>query len=278
LPEAVSFRERRGERMPVPHAIAVGLGVLGALGELHVRGVLHRDVTPAAVTLTPGETPGAVLTAVGLAADAALLGPVSDLPAEEVEHLAPEASGVLAGGVDERSDLLARWRHPELGLLGPADFIPLGEQSGLIEQIGPWVMRRACHDLAALRDEPGARGGMAVSVNLSPRQLRHHGLADEVRNALQQAEIPPEALVLEITETAIAGDTPAGISLLRELRRIGVRVAVDDFGSGSSLGQLRWLRVDLLKIDRVFLPTRAHPRPRRSFGRSWSSREASGWV
>lgn len=111
-----------------------------------------------------------------------------------------------------------------------------------------------------LRDEPGARSDPAVAVNLSPRQLRHHGLAEEVRNALRQAEIPPDALILEITETAIDGDTPAGISLLRALRRIGVRGAVDDFGSGySSLGQLRRLPVDLLKIDRVFLADAGSP-------------------
>ncbi len=157
-------------------------------------------------------------------------------------------------------EALARWRHPELGVLGPADFVPLAEQSGLIEQIGAWVLRRACADLAVLRAEPGARSDLSVTVNLSPRQLRHHELADQVRSALRQAGVPPEALVLEITETAIAGDTPAGISLLRALRRIGVRVAVDDFGSGySSLGQLRRLPVDLLKIDRVFLADAGSP-------------------
>ncbi len=181
------------------------------------------------------------------------------LEQEEIElHYQP----ILDIGTGEvvAVEALARWRHPELGLLPPADFIPLAEGSGLIEQIGAWVLRRACQDLAVLRAEPGARQDMSVSVNLSPRQLRTHSLADHVRDALRQAGIPPGALVLEITETAIAGDTPAGISVLRALRRIGVRVAVDDFGSGySSLGQLRRLPVNLLKIDRDFLADAGSP-------------------
>ncbi len=180
------------------------------------------------------------------------------LEQEEIELHYQPILDVVTGDV-VAVEALARWRHPELGLLGPADFIPLAEQTGLIDAIGAWVLRRACEDLRVLRDEPG-RSEMSVTVNLSPRQLRHHALADQVRNALRQGDVPPEALVIEITETAIAGDTPAGISLLRALRRIGVRVAVDDFGTGfSSLGQLRRLPVDLLKIDRTFLADAGSP-------------------
>jgi EAL domain-containing protein (putative c-di-GMP-specific phosphodiesterase class I) len=150
-------------------------------------------------------------------------------------------------------EALVRWRHPELGLLGPGEFIPLAEQTGYIDEIGEWVLRTACRDVAGLvRGDGGAPPD--VTVNLSPRQLRNPALADVVEAALRDTGMAHDRLVLEITETAMAVDTPHNLGALRALRRRGVRVAVDDFGSGySSLGQLRRLPVDMLKIDREFL-------------------------
>ncbi len=160
--------------------------------------------------------------------------------------------GSATGGV-VGVEALVRWRHPELGLLGPGEFIPLAEQTGLIDEIGEWVLRTACRDVVALARGDGGEPP-AVTVNLSPRQLRNPALAEVVEAALRDTGLPPERLVLEITETAMAADTPGNLASLRALRRRGVRVAVDDFGSGySSLGQLRRLPVDMLKIDREFL-------------------------
>ncbi|HTI34549.1 MAG TPA: EAL domain-containing protein [Miltoncostaea sp.] len=159
----------------------------------------------------------------------------------------------IADGAVVGLEALVRWRHPELGRLGPGDFIPLAEQTGVIDEIGEWVLRTACRDVAALVRGDGG-DPPAVTVNLSPRQLRNVALADVVEAALRDTGLPPGRLVLEITETAMAADTPGNLASLRALRRRGVRVAVDDFGSGySSLGQLRRLPVDMLKIDREFL-------------------------
>ncbi|MGE3234710.1 MAG: EAL domain-containing protein, partial [Thermoleophilia bacterium] len=159
----------------------------------------------------------------------------------------------IADGSVVGVEALVRWRHPELGLLGPGEFIPLAEQTGLIDEIGEWVLRTACRDVMELLRGDGG-DPPAVTVNLSPRQLRNPALADVVEAALRDTGLPPERLVLEITETAMAADTPGNLASLRALRRRGVRVAVDDFGSGySSLGQLRRLPVDMLKIDREFL-------------------------
>ena len=171
---------------------------------------------------------------------------------EEMELVYQPIVRVGDGGV-VGVEALVRWRHPELGLLGPGEFIPLAEQTGLIDEIGEWVLRTACRDVVALARGDGGEPP-AVTVNLSPRQLRNPALAEVVEAALRDTGLPPERLVLEITETAMAADTPGNLASLRALRRRGVRVAVDDFGSGySSLGQLRRLPVDMLKIDREFL-------------------------
>ncbi len=150
-------------------------------------------------------------------------------------------------------EALVRWRHPDLGLLGPGEFIPLAEQTGVIDEIGEWVLRSACRDVMGLVRGDGGEPPV-VTVNLSPRQLRNPALAETVEAALADGGLPPERLVLEITESAMAADTPGNLASLRALRGRGVRVAVDDFGSGySSLGQLRRLPVDMLKIDREFV-------------------------
>jgi EAL domain-containing protein (putative c-di-GMP-specific phosphodiesterase class I) len=148
-------------------------------------------------------------------------------------------------------EALVRWRHPTRGVLAPADFIPLAEESGLIVSIGRWVLRCACRQLSAWHRR-GHR--IVVSVNVSARQLDSEALLQEVRAALRDSSFPPGALTLEVTETTIMRDAQATAQRLQQLKRLGVRIAVDDFGTGySSLAYLRQFPVDALKIDRSFI-------------------------
>src|SRR5207244_904458 len=126
-------------------------------------------------------------------------------------------------------EALIRWRHPERGLLGPADFIPLAEETGLIVPIGRWAMEEACSRAAAW-DVGGHRVGLAVKV--SARQLHRGGFATDVRRALQQSGIDPKLLTLQIAETTVMRDVEAADARIREVKELGVRIAVDDFGSG----------------------------------------------
>jgi diguanylate cyclase (GGDEF)-like protein len=150
-------------------------------------------------------------------------------------------------------EALVRWRHPARGLLPPGFFLPVAEESGLILPLGRWVLREACRQA---RDWVGSRDGrrFKVSVNLSPRQLHHADLVDEVVGALDDAGLDPGALVLEITESMILRDHQAVAAKLRALRRLGVGVAFDDFGTGySSLSHLLHLPVDQIKVDKSFV-------------------------
>ena len=151
-------------------------------------------------------------------------------------------------------EALLRWDHPEHGVIPPLKFIPIAEHSGLIVPIGAWVMREACRAAAHWREEFG-RDDLLIAVNLSPRQLTAVGLIDSVRYALDESGLEPSALCLEITESALMSDVAAAGEALGELKDIGVRVAVDDFGVGhASLKQLKQLLpVDLLKIDKSFV-------------------------
>jgi diguanylate cyclase (GGDEF)-like protein len=164
-------------------------------------------------------------------------------------HYQPQvdmARGTL-GGVEA----LLRWQHPLLGWVPPARFIPLAEQTGLIREIGDWVLQEATHQLARWRAD-----GLVVpmvSVNISPLQLTAD-LLMRVAGSLRDAGLDPSDLELEITETAITADGPLVLELLSKLRILGVGVAVDDFGVGySSLAMLRRLPVSTLKIDRCFV-------------------------
>jgi diguanylate cyclase (GGDEF)-like protein len=148
-------------------------------------------------------------------------------------------------------EALLRWRHPTRGLIRPDEFIPVAEDSGLIEPIGRWVLAQACRQGAAWH----ARGHpIGVSVNVSARQLDSEALVGHVADALRESGLDSQALTLEVTETVIMRDAQANARRLQRLKQLGVRIAVDDFGTGhSSLAYLRQFPVDVLKIDRSFI-------------------------
>ena len=149
-------------------------------------------------------------------------------------------------------EALIRWRHPERGIIAPDEFIPLAEESGMIVAIGRWVLSEACRQAAAWAAD-GLRVG--VSVNVSAHQVGQHGFTADVRRALQQSQIEPSCLTLEITETAIMRNATAAREQLAQVKALGVRIAIDDFGTGyASLSSLQSLPVDILKIDRSFIP------------------------
>ncbi|MEO5629441.1 MAG: EAL domain-containing protein [Thermomonas sp.] len=152
------------------------------------------------------------------------------------------------------AEALLRWNHPEDGAIAPVVFIDVAEQSGLIEVIGPEVLRAACREAARWRTPEGAGEPPFVSVNVSPRQLRSGDLVHQVTSALHDSELSPARLHVELTETAVISDEVNASVLLAKLRQTGVRVWLDDFGTGySSLSHLRRVQVDGLKIDRSFI-------------------------
>ena len=151
-------------------------------------------------------------------------------------------------------EALVRWNHPRRGLVPPMQFIPLAEETGMIVPIGRWILEHACEGGAQLTGHDSTRPPLHVSVNLSARQLLDPGLVGHVRSALHRSSLAPDRLVLEITESVVAGNLDVIQSALEELRALGVRIAIDDFGSGySSLRYLKTLPVDILKIDRAFV-------------------------
>jgi diguanylate cyclase (GGDEF)-like protein len=148
-------------------------------------------------------------------------------------------------------EALLRWEHPLRGMLAPGEFIGIAEESGLIVELGTWVLRRGCAQAALWR---AAGLELDLSVNVSARQLDDPGLLHRVREALGTTGLPAHALTLEITETALMRDPELSADRLRELKHVGVRIAIDDFGTGySSLAYLRQFPVDTLKIDRGFV-------------------------
>lgn len=149
-------------------------------------------------------------------------------------------------------EALLRWRHPREGLISPAVFVPIAEETGQIAGLGDWVLRAACRQCREWRDRGLA--DVRVSVNLSVRQLRLPNLVECVRAALHDTGLPPDGLEVEITESGVMENIHAGAAVLRELRAMGVTLAVDDFGTGySSLAYLKHLPLDRLKIDRSFV-------------------------
>jgi EAL domain-containing protein (putative c-di-GMP-specific phosphodiesterase class I) len=149
------------------------------------------------------------------------------------------------------AEALIRWRHPLRGVIAPATFLPAAEASGQIVPIGEWVLRTACRRAARWRR--GERP-VGISVNLSLRQLADDGIVVAVSSALSLSGLDPAALTLEVSESAIAGDVAVPASRLRELKDVGVRIAIDNFGGARwSMSYLSGLPVDALKIDRAFV-------------------------
>ena len=149
-------------------------------------------------------------------------------------------------------EALMRWVHPDRGVVMPGDFIPAAESTGLIVGMGKWMLHTACRDVRVLQQRTG-RSDLHLAVNLSIKQLDHPGIVDDVKSALDESELQPHLLTLEITESVFM----TGVSRSRaalELKALGVRLSIDDFGTGfSSLGYLNRLPVDELKIDRSFI-------------------------
>lgn len=149
-------------------------------------------------------------------------------------------------------EALVRWQHPRFGMISPAEFIPLAEETGLILQIGRWVLVQALKQGHRWQEQTG--DPLEMSVNLSARQLTQPNIILEIADALEETKFPPEKLILEITESVVMADPEAAIRTLRELRALGVKIAIDDFGTGySSLAYLKRFPVDILKIDRDFI-------------------------
>jgi diguanylate cyclase (GGDEF)-like protein/PAS domain S-box-containing protein len=151
-------------------------------------------------------------------------------------------------------EALARWEHPDRGAVSPLVFIACAEDAGLIITLGRWVLRRACADVAELRQSSPAAKDLRLSVNVSPRQLGDADFVGIVLGALEESGLPPDALDLEVTESVVFDCGEEGIERLGVLRAAGIGISLDDFGTGfSSLGNLRTLPIDQLKVDRSFV-------------------------
>jgi EAL domain-containing protein (putative c-di-GMP-specific phosphodiesterase class I)/GGDEF domain-containing protein len=149
-------------------------------------------------------------------------------------------------------EALMRWQHPKLGWVSPDQFIPIAEANGLIQSLGSWVLKMACLDSRAWRDQ--GLNPIRMSVNLSTRQLEYPDLLEHICQILNDTEIPAADLELEITETALMGDIERSVDILTQLRKEGISLALDDFGTGhSSLSYLKRFPVNMIKIDRSFV-------------------------
>jgi diguanylate cyclase (GGDEF)-like protein/PAS domain S-box-containing protein len=149
------------------------------------------------------------------------------------------------------AEALLRWHHPKHGLIPPAQFIPVAEESGLVGQIGEWVLRDACRQISHWQHM-----GLSpqIAVNVSARQFQQYDVAKLVSEVIEEAQISPESLEIELTESAVMQDAEASIVTVEKLSKLGVRVSIDDFGTGySSLSYLKRLPLDMLKIDRSFV-------------------------
>jgi diguanylate cyclase (GGDEF)-like protein/PAS domain S-box-containing protein len=153
-------------------------------------------------------------------------------------------------------EALVRWNRDGHGMVSPADFIPLAEETGLIVPLGTWVLREACRQAKFLQEMFVSHPPLTMSVNLSAKQLQQPGLVAAVEAALAEADLDPATLTLEMTESVLMTDTELTLARLNELKDLGVRIALDDFGTGySSLSYLSRFPVDVLKIDRSFVST-----------------------
>ena len=151
-------------------------------------------------------------------------------------------------------EALLRWQHPKRGLLGPEEFILVAEETGLIRELGWWNLREACRQIRIWRAGPDSGHNLVISVNLSAKQFLQRNLVADIQKMLHELELSPNALKLEITESAVMADPSAAVEMLQQIKSIGIRLAVDDFGTGySSLSYLHRFPLDTLKIDRSFI-------------------------
>ena len=165
-------------------------------------------------------------------------------------HYQPQLS--LHDGRIVGAEVLLRWQHPEFGMVPPAEFIPIAENSGLIMSIGEWVLRTAMQQMCTWQDQ--GCSPTALAVNLSAIQFRHPGLPQLVMQILEDTGVPPGCLELELTESTAMENPLAAIAIMNELHQRGIRMSIDDFGTGySSLGHLKRFKVYKLKIDRSFV-------------------------
>jgi len=168
---------------------------------------------------------------------------------ELILHYQPKIS--VVDGTVVGAEALVRWHHPELGMVGPGEFIPIAEETGLIVPLGEFVLRTACNQIKQWEDA-GVR--MPISINVSFRQFRDQSLISQARQALAATGISPHLLEIEFTESAVMEDTRASDRLLAELKALGLSISLDDFGTGySSLSRLKRLPIDILKIDQSFV-------------------------
>ena len=153
------------------------------------------------------------------------------------------------------AEVLLRWRHPVHGLVSPAEFIPVAEDSGQIVQIGDWVLREACHLLHGLQETPASDAyPPTISVNVSPRQFRTPGFVERVRKIIEETGIDPTRLMIEITENMLVSQVSEAISRMHALAALGLRFSIDDFGTGySSFAYLKRLPLDEIKLDKSFV-------------------------
>jgi diguanylate cyclase (GGDEF)-like protein len=159
----------------------------------------------------------------------------------------------LPGGELSGVEALVRWRHPERGLVSPAEFVPVVERTGMIVELGAWVLREACRQMADWKHRYGPAAPVKMSVNVSARQLREQSFAATVAEVLAETGLLPADLVMEITETSVF-DGGLAVETVQAVQELGVPIALDDFGTGhSSLGLLRTCPVDVLKVDKLFI-------------------------
>jgi diguanylate cyclase len=256
-PAAVAGRVLRALEAPIPFGerhFVVGASVGAAVAEstgITPSDLLHRaDV--AMYAAKKSRTGGYALYRDGMGTKAA----ESELRAamdrgEFVVHYQPILN--LADGAVTGLEALVRWQHPTRGTVPPAEFIPAAEESGLIVELGRWVLADACRQMGEWQDRLPLGPDLTLAVNLSPVQVQHAGFVDDVTAVLAEAGFDPGRLVLELTEGALLPGDKSTVDKLEMLRGYGIRIAIDDFGSGfASLGYLNGFPVDVLKIDRSF--------------------------
>ena len=149
-------------------------------------------------------------------------------------------------------EALARWRHPDLGIVSPGEFIPVAERTGLINDISAWVTRVVCAQISIWRE--AGHKDLKVSVNISPAEMRNEQLAENILNAIREFDVPPSQLEVEVTESLVMQDMEQATRTLEKLDRNGIEISIDDFGTGfASLSYLKLFPMSTVKIDRTFV-------------------------